>query len=67
MNPARVAALLRELADAIEEEEAPEAVPSQQPRAKRVRRAPALTRPAGGASPVVAGQAARILRERGLA
>lgn len=60
MNTARVAALLRELADELEG--APEA-PKSQPR--RVRKAPAMTRPDGEAAPIVAAQAARILRDRG--
>lgn len=62
MNRARVAALLRELAEAIEE--LPVA-PASQPRAKRVRRSPMLTRPAGDVPEAVAGQARKILRDRG--
>lgn len=65
MNAARVAQLLRELADAVEEDVPAEA--KSRPRAKRERRAPMLTRPTGEADPAVAGQARRILRERGLA
>lgn len=65
MNRARVAQLLRELADAVEEDVPAE--PASRPRPKRERRAPMLTRPAGEADPAVAGQARRILRERGLA
>lgn len=61
MNRARVAALLRELADAIEEDE--DVRHDERPRAKR--RPRALTRPAGEATPLVAAQAARILRDRG--
>lgn len=61
MNAARVAQLLRELADAIEE------VPAEPPsRTRAKRRQPMLTRPAGEASEPVAGQARKILRDRGL-
>lgn len=59
MNRARVAALLRELADEIEAYDAPPA-PKSKPRRSRT-----MTRPDGEAAPAVAGQAARILRERG--
>jgi hypothetical protein len=65
VNRPRVVALLRELADAIEED-VPDEAPSRT-RAKRVRRAPTLTRPAGEATPAVSGQATKILRERGFA
>ena len=64
MDRARVAALLRELADAIEDKDVPEAAPSR-PRAKRVRRAPELVRPEGTARPSIATKADRILRDRG--
>lgn len=65
MNRARVAQLLRELADEIE---APNDVDEiARARAKRKRREPMLTRPDGEASPVAAGQARKILRDRGFA
>ncbi len=64
MNAVRVAQLLRELADAIEEDVA---LPATRRAEKRVRRAPTLTRPDGEAPDGVAGQARRILRERGFA
>ena len=65
MNRARVASLLRELADALEENDIPEAEGSR-PRAKRPARRPrALTRPDGEATPLVAAQAARLLKDRG--
>jgi hypothetical protein len=64
VNLVRVAALLRELADAIEDNAIPEAAGSLA-RAKRERKPPTLVRPPGEAAPAVAGQAARILRDRG--
>lgn len=63
MNPARIAALLRELAEAVEEDDAAlHAARAPRPRAKRTR--PTLVRPSGEAPASVAGQAARILRDR---
>lgn len=64
MNHARVAQLLRELADAFEEEAPGDQL--AQARAKKSRRTPMLTRPEGEAPEAVSGQARRILRERGL-
>ncbi len=63
MNRARVAQLLRELADEIEAE-VPEAERSA-PRPRRDRKPRALTRPAGEATPEVKAMANKILRERG--
>lgn len=65
MNRARVAALLRELAEAVESDDVPEEAPSQS-RVKNARRPRTLVRPPGEAPPDVAGRAARILRDRGL-
>ena len=61
MNARRVAALLRELADALEEDAPPEDAPSR-PRTKRVR---SLTRPDRQVSDLAAAKAARVLREKG--
>lgn len=65
LDRARIAALLRELADAFEDEAVPG--PAEwHPRAKRGERKPrALVRPPGEASPAVSGLAERILREKG--
>lgn len=63
MNSARIAALLRELADAIEDTAEVPAAPRSSPRQRKPRE---IVRPAGEASAAVTGQAARILRERGL-
>lgn len=62
MNAARVAALLRELAD--EFDGVPDAEPSR-PRAKSVRKPRTIVRPPGEATPIIAAQAERILRDKG--
>lgn len=62
MNAARVAALLRELADAIEDE-GHVARPAKA--ASRPRRPRALTRPPGEATPLIAAQAALVLKNKG--
>lgn len=62
MNRARVAALLRELADEFDSEDETVAPPAPKSKPRRRR---TMTRPAGEADPAVAGQAARILRDRG--
>lgn len=65
MNRARVAALFRELAEAIEEDDdVPRDAPSR-PRSKKAERPRRLTRPAGEAPSVLAAQAARILKDKG--
>jgi hypothetical protein len=64
MNRALVAALLRELADAIEAPEDP-AVDGATTRRRRARRPREIVRPPGEAPAEVAEQAARILRNRG--
>lgn len=65
MNTARVAALLRELADEIEADgDVPVAAPSRM-RVKKESRPRPLTRPSGEAPSVIAAQAERILREKG--
>lgn len=64
MNRARVVALLRELADAFEEE-ADSAAPSPRKSEPRERRPRSIVRPSGEASPDVARRAARALQERG--
>jgi hypothetical protein len=56
MNRHRVAAILRELAECIEEDAEEETKP---------RRPRSIVRPPGEAPAPVAGQAAKILRERG--
>lgn len=64
MNPARVAALLRELADEIEGGDVPVEAPSR-PR-RRPRKPPTIVRPAGEPQlPTTAVLAGKILRERG--
>jgi len=60
MNSPRVAALFRELADAIENGEGVEPETSHSKHRPR-----ALTRPSGEATSIVTAQAAKILRERG--
>lgn len=64
MNHARVVAILRELADALEEDAVPAPDSSRSP-ARKQRRAREMVRPAGESDPVAAARAARILRERG--
>ena len=61
MNRARVAALLRELADEIEDDDADVV---DKPRANS-RRPRGLTRPARKVSDLAAAKAARALKERG--
>jgi hypothetical protein len=65
MNRALVAALLRELADAIEAPDDSTVHGAAAPAPKRARRQREIVRPPGEAPPAVAEQAARILRNRG--
>jgi hypothetical protein len=71
MNPARVAQLLRELADefdgAADDAPALPPPPKSEPRRTRKTRTPRMpTRPEGTAPPSVSAQAERILRGRGM-
>jgi hypothetical protein len=60
VNVRKLAEALRLAADALEEEA--DTPPQTKPRPKRK---PALTRPDGEATPIVAAHAARILKDRG--
>lgn len=61
MNAVRIAALLRELADAFDD-----AFPEPEKPAPRASRKPrTMVRPAGESSPEAAERAARVLRDKG--
>lgn len=64
MNRARVASLLRELADELERDGTEEDRPSR-PRPKPKRRAPTLVAPPGEADDLTKAKAARFLRQNG--
>lgn len=65
MNAARIAALLRELADAFEDDMVTDETPPPSSPPKRERRRPTLVRPPGEPSPLSSARAAKILRDRG--
>lgn len=64
-QPSRIAALLRELADAFDDTDAGKEDGSPRRRASAPRQRRPITRPVGEATPAVAAQAKRILRDRG--
>ncbi len=63
MNPRRIAAALRQLADAIDEPDASPTPPLSEPRRKRARQ---VYRPDGDVSPEASAKAERALRRAGL-
>lgn len=65
MNPARVAAALRALADAIEDDGEGASAPASSPRLPPVRKPRPIVRPAGESDEVSRAKAQRLLKAHG--